>query len=183
MSLHARSNASSSNSDATHTSTAKIVSTPSQIPPGYCLLFVTVEVGAEKKIYSIRKDLLVFYSDYFRAAFNGSFAEATERKISLLQERVDVFNVFNKFIYTRCLSDETDTEISWELLIRVWLFGDRHLIPALQNHVMNTMIEKSAKEKVIPNQHLNLIYKNTLIGSPLRKILVDWIAYETDMPD
>lgn len=44
---------------------------------------VILIVGPKKKAYTLHKELLCFYSDYFRAAFNGSFKEATERKIEV----------------------------------------------------------------------------------------------------
>ncbi|KAH0172450.1 hypothetical protein KCU67_g1728, partial [Aureobasidium melanogenum] len=161
----------------------KAVSIPSKIPP--CIFFhqntVTVEIGSEKKAYSIHKDLLVFYSDYFRAAFNGSFTEAAEGKIRLPHERVEVFNIVTNFVYTRQLSDGVDCDIAWELLCRLWIFGDKYLMPALQNKAMSTLIEQNRKLKVIPVHCVKLIYDNTLPGSPLRKIVVDWTAYKTDM--
>lgn len=93
-----------------------------------------------------------------------------------------MFNVFNKFVYTHHLSDGTDTELCWNLLVRVWLFGDEYLVPTLQNQVMSTIIEKSARDHGVPAEQIDLIYQNTLAGSPLRKILVDWTAYRTIVP-
>jgi hypothetical protein len=144
---------------------------------------VTVEVGAEKKAFSVHKDLLIFYSDYFRGAFNGSFSEAASGKISLVDESGDVFDVINRFIYTRQLSDDIESDLEFEMLIKAWLFGDKYLMPSLQNRVMSVLIEKIAKNDELPTPHLELIYNNTLPGSPLRKLLVDYTAYEGDMED
>lgn len=139
-----------------------------------------MDVGPERTSFIIHKDLLVFYSDYFRGAFNSSFKEAVESKLTLPDEQVDVFNVFNKFIYTRQLCDE-DVDLTWQLIIEVWLFGDKHIIPALQNKVMDTYIAMNAKSKTIPVGQLQTIYDNTLHGSPLRRIVVDWVTYKSDM--
>lgn len=56
---------------------------------------MTVEVGPDKTAFKIHKDLLVFYSDYFRGAFNGSFQEAVEGKLSLPDECVFVSRPVN----------------------------------------------------------------------------------------
>lgn len=62
---------------------------------------VTIEVGPEKKAFIIHKDLLCFYSDYFRAAFNGSFKEAIDGKLSLPNEKAELFDIVNYFVYTK----------------------------------------------------------------------------------
>ncbi|KAG9533470.1 hypothetical protein KCU93_g339, partial [Aureobasidium melanogenum] len=144
---------------------------------------VTVEIGIEKKAFHIHKDLLTYYSDYFRGAFNGSFVEATKGKISLVDERVDVFDVVNQFVYTRQLSDGADSAMGWELLIRVWIFGDKYLMPCLQNKAMNALIQKNREAKFIPTLQLKIIYDNTLPGSPLRKFVLNLVTYKVSDMD
>ncbi|CAD0088398.1 unnamed protein product, partial [Aureobasidium mustum] len=141
---------------------------------------VTVEIGTGEtaKVFHIHKDLLIFYSDYFRGAFNGSFIEATTGKISLADERVDVFDVVHQFIYTRQLSDEADASIDWKLLVRVWIFGDKHLMPCLQNVAVDMLMRTHEELNGIPCRLLKMIYKNTVSNSPLRKLMVDLTAYK-----
>jgi len=124
----------------------------------------------------VHKDLLTFYSDYFRAAFNGSFKEATENKIALHDECEDVFEIFSQFIYSRRLSDEEDQGLSFELLKRVWLFGDKYVVPSLQNVIMNALAEKSAKENSVPTAEIKDIWAKTLRSSPLRKWVLDEVV-------
>jgi hypothetical protein len=129
----------------------------------------------------MHKDLLIFYSDYFRGAFNGSFSEATEGKISLAGERVDVFSVVNQFVYTRQLSDKADSDLDWEILVRAWIFGDKYLMPSLQNKVVTAMMKKHADSFSLPYLQMKLIYNNTLPGSLLRKMMTELVAYRCDM--
>ncbi|KAI4852460.1 hypothetical protein E4T44_01472 [Aureobasidium sp. EXF-8845] len=121
------------------------------------------------------------FLDYFRGAFNGHFSEATNRKISLEDERIDVFSIVNQFVYTRELSDLVDTNLKWETLIRVWIFGDKYLMPSLQNKVMSVLIAKNAKTNVVPTLCVKFIYANTVPGSPLRRFMVDFTAYKVDV--
>lgn len=131
----------------------------------------------------IHKDLLVFYSDYFRGAFNGTFKEATEGKVSLPDERKDDFEIFNQFIYSRSLADGEGHTLPWDQLIRVWLLGDKYLVPALQNSTMNSIRKKSDMENWVPTDKVKLIWKNTLPSSPLRKFILDQVVYEVDVDD
>jgi hypothetical protein len=76
------------------------------------------------------------------------------------------------------LSDEADPDLNWELLIRVWIFGDKYLMPCLQNKAMNALIQKNREAKFVPTPQLKTIYENTLPGSPLRKLVVDLVIYK-----
>jgi hypothetical protein len=143
---------------------------------------VTIEIGVEKIAFMIHEDLLVYYSDYFRGAFSGSFKEATEGRLAPPEEKVNVFKVFNNFIYTHQLCDGDGADLCWSVLIKVWLFGDRHIIPALQNEAMDSILAKNVKEKSIPSFSLKYIYRNTLDGSPLRKVMIDLVTYKGHLP-
>jgi hypothetical protein len=66
------------------------------------------------------------------------------------------------------------------LLIGAWLFGDKYLMPSLQNKAMSVLIEKIGLTSFVPTACLELVYDSTLPGSALRKFLVDTSAYECD---
>jgi hypothetical protein len=131
--------------------------------------------------FLIHKDIIIFYSEYFRGAFNGNFSEAVERKISLADERVDVFSIVNQFIYTRQLSGGVDSHLDAEVLIRAWIFGDRYLMPSLQNKAMTAIMKKHTESGFTPIYQTKLIYANTLSGSPLRRFITDLVAYRCDV--
>ncbi|KAI5257060.1 hypothetical protein E4T42_01325 [Aureobasidium subglaciale] len=85
---------------------------------------VTIEVGPNEQVFSIHKDLLSFYSDYFRGAFENGFKEAVEGKMSLLDEDPETFYIFNTFVYTRGLRNAQGLEgskLSFSTLIDLWL--------------------------------------------------------------
>jgi hypothetical protein len=145
--------------------------------------FATIEVGPNKKLYIIHKDLLAFYSDYFRAAFNGSFKEATQSKISLHDESEDVFDIVNQFVYSRVIADGKGEKLSWDILIRVWVFGDKHMIPSLQNAVMDVLVKKNKADHFLPTNKISNIWENTLYSSPLRNFILDRAVYKLDVPN
>jgi hypothetical protein len=104
--------------------------------------------------------------------------------MTLPDEDAEIFDIFNVFVYTRVLRTEAGlfgADLSFSLLIRTWIFGDRFIIPALQNVVMDAYKERSYKRNVVPLNHLHTIYENTMHGSPLRGFMVDAAAYRFDM--
>ncbi|KAI5251711.1 putative autophagy protein Apg5 [Aureobasidium subglaciale] len=159
----------------------KATSSLSKRPTNECFAsLVTVEVGAEKKRFTIHKNLLCFYSDYFRGAFNGNFKEANEKKISLPDEDLGLFWIFHGFIYTNRLCDTDDkagSDIQSRVLIKLWFFGDKYLAPAFQNMAMDCLIKRINENGLKTNVVIKNIYNNTMSGSPLRKVVVDWQTY------
>ncbi|THX02282.1 hypothetical protein D6D13_08370 [Aureobasidium pullulans] len=121
----------------------RAVSVPSKAPSNGSNCFrgiVVVEVGLEKQAFSIHKDLLCFYSDYFRGAFDSGFKEAVEGKLSLPTEDPAIFDIFNGFIYTRQLRDATGVQgpdLLFGTLVALWIFGDKYIVPALQNKAID----------------------------------------------
>jgi len=94
---------------------------------------------------------------------------------------VDIFSIFNQFVYTRQLCDELESDLGWDILVKTWLFADKYLVPSLQNKSMSTLFEKNRKVGVIPTHCVKLIYNNTLPGSLLRKFIIDLVAYKLDI--
>jgi hypothetical protein len=148
---------------------------------------VVLVVGATKECYTLHKDLLCFYSDFFRAAFNGSFKEATERKIELLEVETHVFEAFQVWLYTQDLPQidnvSKDTYTDWSLLIKLWIFGDKYQIPLLQNNTMDKIVDKLDKDRNNPLLWITHVYENTTVNSVLRKAVVDAMSYRSRMPD
>jgi hypothetical protein len=76
---------------------------------------------------------LCFYSDFFRAAFEGSFKEATEGKVELSDVTVDTFEAFQVWLYSQSLRNIEDPQDSsthsalpdFATLARLWVFGDK----------------------------------------------------------
>ncbi|KAG9954075.1 hypothetical protein KCU85_g605, partial [Aureobasidium melanogenum] len=165
-------------------SNMKAMSVEAKTPPNNCFRgIVTVEVGPQKQAFSIHKDLLCFYSDYFRGAFEGSFKEAVDGKIWLEKEDPAIFDIFNAFLYNRKLQDAkglVGLSLSFKTLVDLWIFGDQFVVPLLQNIAIDSLQQKSDQENFIPcKTQIRKIYDNTLHGAPLRRIMIDMTAFET----
>lgn len=63
-------------------------------------------------------------------------------------------------------SDVKDTP--WAQLAQLWVFGDAHEVPMLQNVVVGLIHKKVISTWVVPTGEVDYIYSNTLVGSKLR---------------
>ncbi|THX79949.1 hypothetical protein D6D05_04734 [Aureobasidium pullulans] len=138
---------------------------------------VTVVVGSKKKSHSLHKDLLCFYSDYFRAAFNGSFKEATDGKIELMDVEPEVFDIFQVWLYSRRVQASQKPVLCYMTLAQLWVFGDKYQIPLLQNEVMDEIFARRARLKVFHTPLVKLAYEQTPVGSPLRKAVIEIVGH------
>jgi hypothetical protein len=129
--------------------------------------------------------LLCFYSDFFRAAFEGSFKEATEGKVELSDVTVDTFEAFQVWLYSQSLRNIEDPQDSstpsalpdFATLARLWVFGDKYQIPYLQNCIIDAMIKKEEEVRKFSGVVVRIAYENTMDGSSLRRFAIDMCVF------
>lgn len=106
--------------------------------------------GETSKSFTHPKDILAACSRWFGNVFKEThFLEAQRGRIDLPDDDPAVFEAFLYFAYNGCLEftclsgvDPAETRAADVLLlIKVWIFGDRYLLPALQNIVMHRLCE------------------------------------------
>ncbi|KAI4760355.1 hypothetical protein E4T52_04055 [Aureobasidium sp. EXF-3400] len=138
---------------------------------------VTIVIGPSKKEFAVHKDLLSFYSDYFRAAFNGSFVEAIDKRIELHDVDQEVFDNFHGWFYTRKFVCNDNRALGYPALCKLWIFGDRFQTPMLQNCVIDEIFAKRSRDGFFNFAMAKVAYDNTLAGSPLRRAMIEILAY------
>ena len=128
----------------------------------------------------MHKDILCRSAPYFKAALEGGFKESKDQILELPDDDPTAFSHFQLWLYTGTIlqSHESAKDISWDVLISLYLFGDVRGIPGLQNEAIDVLIDKSDAMNQIVFYQLPRIYKNTLDGSPLRKLVVDLFTYK-----
>ncbi|THY68724.1 hypothetical protein D6C87_10552 [Aureobasidium pullulans] len=125
--------------------------------------------------------VLSFWSGYYRGMLNGPFREAKEKTLTS-DEDPYIFAIFESFCYTNQLTDGAvtkGTDLLFTTLVRLWIFGDRVIAPALQNMAMTALMEKIVTGNVVPLERVLYVYENTMPRSPLRRWLIDRIAHTT----
>ena len=88
------------------------------------------------------------------------------------------FQIVKNWLYTQKLVTEDekgeDASCSSKMLMALYVFGDARGIPHLQNAVINAI----RNQKAIPVPQVPYIFENTPESSPLRRLLVDMIAWD-----
>lgn len=124
----------------------------------------------------MHRDLLSFYSGYFRAALNGGFAEAGSGIVKLEIEEPDVFEGFVQWIYTtKARTDEITKQNESEYfssIVKLWIFADRRDIPLLMNEMVDSSQQSMLTAWILPESTIAEIYNNTAEGSGLRRVIV-----------
>lgn len=145
---------------------------------------VQVKVGPGKT-FIIHKGILCRSAAYFKAALEGGFKESKDQVLELLEDDPVVFSHFELWLYTGKILElhESVKNIAWRVLTKIYLFGDARGIPELQNATIDLYIDKNYAAKEIPTYEINLIYENTLENSPLRRLLVDFMSFNTVLTD
>lgn len=103
--------------------------------------------------------------------------EATDKRIELHDVDPEVFDNFHAWLYMRKLISDGEEPLSWRHLVYLWIFGDRFQVPMLQNCVMDELTAKIRRGDSLRTACLKLAYENTVDGSPLRKFMIDYLAY------
>ncbi|KAL9023648.1 MAG: hypothetical protein Q9180_008157 [Flavoplaca navasiana] len=145
---------------------------------------VTILVGLEETPFRIHEGLLCSKSEYFRAAFEGSFKESTEKSVHLRDDDPKVFQFYATWIYTQKLViNSTNGQLKVDICCRLYVLADKLGSEDVQNKAIN-LIHKSCT--AYPSQGIgidtiNYVFDHSLPKSLLWAILVDIAAYELNI--
>lgn len=162
---------------------------------------VTFVIGAKKEHFIIHKEFACV-SPFLEAAFNGEFIEGRTSTYVLEDIEPPVFRLFAQFLFKGTVvfschnkDPEDDSSPKWDtnhpmncseqdkLSVRLWVLGDRFLMPALQNVVLEQMIRAYGRCNSMTPDVCKYIYDNTSIDSPSRRLLLDQWAGNLSRPE
>ncbi len=159
-------------------------------------MLVIILVGKEKHSFHLDKDQLCKCSSFFNSPLNGGFKESKELVVQFPEADVEAFQVFEKWI-VQCSVPAVEAwqltfrRLAWldeledmdlQLLYQSFLLIDFLLVSEFRRPLLNALIFKQTKIRIVPISLLPDIYENTLPGSPLRKIWIRWVM-ETPAPE
>ncbi|KAH6667777.1 hypothetical protein B0J14DRAFT_601423 [Halenospora varia] len=156
---------------------------------------VSILVGKEKHSFHLDEDQLCKCSSFFDSALRGGFKESKEFVVQLPEADVEAFQVFEKWIvqgsvpaaegwqltFKRLAWQDKLEDMDLSLLYKSFLI-DFLQVSELRRPLLNALISKQKKIRIVPISLLPDIYENTLPGSPLRKIWIRWVM-ETPAPE
>ena len=82
-------------------------------------------------------------------------------------------------MYTKHIVEDGEAlkMVKYELLIDLYIFGDKFGISDLQDAAIDVLIDKANATKVYPTSLFDHVYRNTGKDSRLRKLCVDWTLW------
>jgi BTB/POZ domain len=138
---------------------------------------VLIYVGEDKsgEPFSIHKEFLFYHSAYFERLFqqqdDGSlFVSQGMPSVVYKGTTREVFGLFNRYIYSGTIKEANNTYPGIPDMLRLWVLASKISTPQLQNAVIQGIFEKKCAVTV---SGMLYVYKNTVPGSPLRRLLVD----------
>ena len=144
---------------------------------------MTINVGPASVKKFVHKELLCSISPVFEAAFNPAygFLEAGASIFALPEERVDMFEHFVQWLYTKTL-DHEDVLTQYPAffrLIRLYMFADKVQASALKNDIVDMMVRLALDTNACPTaQDTQLLYSETVETAKLRVIVLDMFEYK-----
>ncbi|KAL8673488.1 MAG: hypothetical protein Q9168_002094 [Polycauliona sp. 1 TL-2023] len=142
---------------------------------------VTVNVGSGKlyEQFTLHRELLIFYSPFFRTMMNGNWEEAKTNVINLPAHEPVVFEIFQNWLYSVDLNLEHDQKMQPSLMLKLWIFGDMTQVPGFQNAALEglrTAILGPPYEFRLKD--IQTAFEHSGEGSPLRRLIVDMYVWE-----
>ncbi|KAK3676223.1 hypothetical protein LTR78_003973 [Recurvomyces mirabilis] len=147
-------------------------STLDQYPPTEALdTIIELKVGQHPNIKSffVHKDLITFFSGFFRAAICGNFAEAASGVVNLPTEDADTVAAFISLLYFRILPVSSGETSKFWPICTLWILADRWETPIMANALIDHMRDQAVTLWIHPSNLLNLMYENALESPGLRR--------------
>ncbi|KAL5321118.1 hypothetical protein ACEPPN_011930 [Leptodophora sp. 'Broadleaf-Isolate-01'] len=168
---------------------------------GKSLVTFLVGPGPTPIEFQVHKEVVCLHSDVLAAAFNGSLIEGQTQTYRLEDTTARAFRLFMQWLYSQKLKltqtrpdyesiSETDDkrdkleEEEGMSLVELWVLADKFRMPVLQNAALDAMhLILMSPTGRIPTYAFEYIFKNTCVGSPLRKyttkVCLEYVPPET----
>ncbi|KAF2035344.1 hypothetical protein EK21DRAFT_47537, partial [Setomelanomma holmii] len=156
--------------------------------------FATVIVGYEKKTFTIHKDLLIHYSDFFRAALAGQFREVHENTVKLPEDEPLYFEIFVHWLYYqrflhKDMGDDADLlaqltmedgAVDADTFIYLYVFADKYKVSQFLHESITGMLFaiNDHRNASLPGPvAINDALSSLDVTSPMCRLIVELIAY------
>ena len=142
---------------------------------------VTVYVGPDSHAFHVYKELLCHDSPFFKAALEGNFKEGHEQTVSLPEDDVGTFKIYQTWLNTAQLRYNFDHVEWWLCFAKLWVFADKIGSNDFKDRTVDAIC---ATVKNNPNLNwasapaVCYTFDNTSSDSPLRDLVVGH-AYHT----
>jgi hypothetical protein len=138
---------------------------------------VEILLGPKKKIYSVPKDLLCYYSNYFDRCFNGGFMEATHQMLILEEDAIADFELLLDYILTGSIAAHFDQSQSDEAALNKCMtfieYADKYDVADVGLAVYDALMKilHCNGSVVLKPTHIEIVYAAFPKGHRLRTLI------------
>ncbi|USW55516.1 Putative BTB/POZ domain-containing protein [Septoria linicola] len=168
--------------DTTKKRSAKEDATPLAKRKRFASSFVTAKVGLLAEALTTHETLLKDHTSFFAAALDAKWKEGQTREIKLPEDDPDAVATYFDFLHTKqgtVYWDEEDDKPNFDLLVRVYVFGEKVQDERFCDVVMSALCQArdtpdQQGARYIPGTSvITDLYDGTPAGSPARRWVVD----------
>jgi hypothetical protein len=145
---------------------------------------VELVVGESETSFHVHKDFLCEASPFFRAALTTDFREATEERITLLEDDVDTVDRFVQWLYTKSyqLPSSEGSKQHYLQLARLYVLADKLQVRALKDEIIRVSFRVCGSADVTPPSMsvVAYVFENTMENSAFRRLIVANFVWEID---
>ncbi|KAF2704182.1 hypothetical protein K504DRAFT_494945 [Pleomassaria siparia CBS 279.74] len=169
---------------ATSSEVRIIKKTPYTVDISGQIIKVCVGDGDQKKTFLVHESVICPRSEFFRRAMQGSWKEAEDHTINLMDEKPDIFQLYTQLLYTNSIPIELNSGRPGKKvhvcppLSQLYVLADKLMDNTAKDHVLETLLLELRKtKKTHPGVSvINIIYENTPGPCPARRIMADlWV--------
>ncbi|KAL8797908.1 MAG: hypothetical protein Q9182_007124, partial [Xanthomendoza sp. 2 TL-2023] len=142
-----------------------------------------MKTAASDEVLHVHKGLLCHHSPVFRAMLDHDWMETHGSTIALKDEDHETFRRFIVWLYYGTVIDQDEdlSTIPVEELIDCYFLADRRDVPAMQNHIIDTLIQNMRATDTLFCRLQRRIWENTPQQSLLRNLTVDSLVFRGDI--
>jgi hypothetical protein len=141
-------------------------------------------VGPDQQSLVVHESYLTLKSEFFKAAMKMEWAAGQTHFVKLPKDDVETTTNYLTFTYGRGLPTQTIESIPrecitwWDLLVKLYIFGDRRLDKCVRNAVIQELVclsilrDKSGINNFMPTSGSRKWFGVIPGGSPIRRLIV-----------
>ncbi|KAH0343917.1 hypothetical protein KCU81_g5030, partial [Aureobasidium melanogenum] len=147
---------------------------------------MTLIVGQEEAHFTWFHEVLSFHSSFFAGAIKYSWStESKEKIVRMPEDSPDVVREFIRWITDHKVgghgAGSNNPSLSpwdyWDLMVELYIFGNKYNIPRLQNVAINEIIDLFREQFAFPRAStIYKIYERTPLGVSLRRLVTDIVV-------
>lgn len=144
--------------------------------------------SSEDQIFSVHKGYICLASPVFAAAFNGKFLEGESQSMRLDDVDPAVFGLlvhwtyYQKFDMPIAEGQEGKSTADYEKLAELWILGQRMIMPALQNYVVDIILNSLSEQDLWDGSNFGRLMEVAAENdpqSPLSTLAINAMVYSS----